>query len=147
MCSELAIVAENRLESKNFDSLNNFYLTIEFRKYYTLSKSFGLLWEKRLYFYYVKSVRIRTFIQSKCGKIRTRKTQNTDTFRALFNFGFSFPQDTGHKLRKDIFWKGQLPNALNTFILHIFSFYMIGTSVVKELRESETIIRVYTLGH
>ena len=48
----------------------------------------------------VKSVRIRSFsgpyfpafglhsrIQSECGKIRTRKTTNTDTFHAVLDLG------------------------------------------------------------
>ena len=30
-------------------------------------------------------------IQSKCGKIRTRKTLNTDTFHAMEGFNFSYP--------------------------------------------------------
>ena len=78
--------------------------------------NFALLKHKRIYkqictyLHYVKSVRIRSFsgpyfpafglnmdsygvslcIQSKCGKIGTRKTPNMDTFHAVLSFKLLF---------------------------------------------------------
>ena len=70
------------------------------------TKSTRCYFEFRNYLHWVKSVRIRSFsgpyfpafgqnterlivslcIQSKCGKIRTRKTQHTATFHAVLDF-------------------------------------------------------------
>ena len=126
----------------------------------------GYLWSSKLvYTLCLKLARFRSFsgpyfltfrlnmeryevplcIQSKCGKIWARKTLNMDTFHAVLEAVLIWTSGPSFKKQKESFYffHDEGPYNIETSLLicsayQWASFYMIGTSVTKELKTQKT---------